>query len=123
MAASLRKKMQLARRVGLFDEISLVEPCFTIVGHEMHTYFAYIASEEKDGVHILGPEVGSLGLCETSSGSGIFRALKLWQNVIRYGRDEGIGDSGVNLWGKCCKNLLGTLTSDIRLSWTFCDTK
>jgi hypothetical protein len=89
MAASLRKKMQLARHVGMGDKSSLVEPCFAVVGHQTHVYFAYIGSEERDIVHILGPEVGSLGLCETSSVSGIFRALKLWRNVIRYGRDEG----------------------------------
>ena len=95
MAASLRKKMQLARHVGLVDKSGLVEPCFAIVGHETHVYFAYIASEERDTVNILGPEVGSLGLCETRSVSGIFRALRLWRNVIRYGRDGG----GEGFWG------------------------
>jgi hypothetical protein len=30
MAASLRKKMQLARRVGLVDKSCLVDPCFAI---------------------------------------------------------------------------------------------
>jgi hypothetical protein len=58
----LHKKIQLAPRVGLVDKTGLVEPCFAIVGHETHVYLAYMASEERDAVHILGPEVGSLGL-------------------------------------------------------------
>jgi hypothetical protein len=89
IAASLRKKAQLTRRVGQVDTSNLVEPCFAIVGHETHVYFAYMASEEGDAVHILGPEAGSLGLCETRTVSGIFRALALWPNLIRYGRDIG----------------------------------
>jgi hypothetical protein len=61
MAASLRKKMQLARRVGLVDKSGLVEPCFSIVGHETRIYFAFMASEETDAVQVLGPEDGLLG--------------------------------------------------------------
>jgi hypothetical protein len=109
MAASLRKKMQLARHVGLVDKSGLVEPCFAIVGHETHVYFAYIASEERDTVNILGPEVGSLGLCETRSVSGIFRALRLWRNVIRYGRDGG----GEGFWGSFMGVVLQRLAGDI----------
>ncbi|KNG52805.1 hypothetical protein DDE82_009088 [Stemphylium lycopersici] len=87
MAANLRKKMQLARCAGILDKSSLVEPCFAIVGHETHIYLAYMASE--DVVRIQGPEQGFSSACETSSVSGIFRTLKLWRNVIKYGRDEG----------------------------------
>ncbi|KAL5371474.1 hypothetical protein DPSP01_014248 [Paraphaeosphaeria sporulosa] len=108
MAASLRKKMQLARRVGLVDKSSLVEPCFAIVGHETHVYFAYV-SEERDAVHILGPEVGSLGLCETRSVSGIFRALRLWRNVIKYGKDGG----SEGFWGSFMGTVLQRLAGDI----------
>lgn len=108
MAASLRKKMQLARRVGLIGKDNLVEPCFAIVGHETHVYFAHIVSEEMDMVRILGPEAGSLGLCETRSVSGIFRALRLWQNVIRYGRDEGTD----GFWGSFMGVVLQKLAGD-----------
>ena len=108
MAASLRKKMQLARRVGLVDKSNLVEPCFAIVGHRMYVYFAYVGSEERDTVHILGPEVGLLSLCETSSVSGIFRALRLWRNVIKYGRDEGNG----GFWGSFMGVVLQKLAED-----------
>lgn len=109
MAASLRKKMQLARRVGLVDKSNLVEPCFVIVGHEMYVYIAYMVSEERDAAHILGPEVGSLGLCETRSVSGIFRALRLWQNVIRYGRDGGSD----GFWGSFMEVVLQKLAEDV----------
>jgi hypothetical protein len=95
MAASLRKKIQ--RRVGLVDKTGLVEP--------------YMASEERDAVHILGPEVGSLGLYETRSMSGIFRALRLWRNVIRYERYEKSEGFWVALWG-CCRDSLETLMID-----------
>lgn len=109
IAASLRKKMQLARRAGLIDKSNLVEPCFVIVGHEMYVDFAYMMSEERDIVHILGPEVDFLGLCETRSVSGIFRALRLWQNVIRYGRDEGSD----GFWGSFMGVVLQRLIGDV----------
>ena len=109
MAASLRKKMQLARRVGLVDKSSLVEPCFAIVGHETHVYFAHMVSEERDTVHILGPEAGSLGLCETRSVSGVFRALRLWRNVIKYGRDGG----SEGFWGSFMRVVLQRLAGDV----------
>ena len=89
IAASLRKKMQLARHVGLVDKSGLVEPCFVIVGHRMYVYLAYVSSEQRNEVQILGPESGLLGAGDTGSVSGIFRALKLWQNAITYGRDKG----------------------------------
>jgi hypothetical protein len=89
IAASMRQKKQLSQQVGIEDISNLVEPCFTIVRHKTHVYFAYIGLEEKDIVHILGPEVSSLRLCETSSVSSVFRTLRLWRNVIRYGRGEG----------------------------------
>jgi hypothetical protein len=108
MGASLRKKTQLAQRAGLVDKSGLVEPGFATVGHETHVYLAYVASEEKDVVHILGPEVGFLGLCETRSVSGIFRTLRLWRNAIRYGRDEG----SEGFWGGFMGVVLQRLAGD-----------
>lgn len=70
------------------DKSGLVEPCFSIVDHETRVYFAFVALEEKDTVQILGPEDGLLGVCETRNVSGIFRALRLWRNLIAYGRDR-----------------------------------
>lgn len=111
MAASLRKKLQLARCVGLVDKSGLVEPCFSIVGHETRVYFAFMGSEETDAVHILGPEVGCFGLCETGSVSGIFRTLRLWRNVIAYGRDE----SREGFWGGFMEEVLQRLAGDVIL--------
>ncbi|KAF2023753.1 hypothetical protein EK21DRAFT_118475 [Setomelanomma holmii] len=109
MAASLRKKIQLAQRVGLLDKSGLVEPCVSIVGHETRVYFAFVASEETGAVQILGPEVGCFGLCETGSVSGIFRTLRLWQNVIAYGRDE----SSEGFWGGFMREVLQGLAGGV----------
>lgn len=95
MAASIRKKIQLARLAGLVDKSRLVEPCFSIVGHETRLYFAYMASEETDTVRILGPEDELSGRCSTRSVSSVLRTLRLWRNVIAYARDE----SSEGFWG------------------------
>jgi hypothetical protein len=108
MASSLRKKMQLACRVGLASKENLVEPCFAIVGHETHVYLAYMGSQ-GDTVHILGPELGPLGLCETGTVSGIFRTLRLWRNAIRYGRGEGSD----GFWGGFMETLLQNLAGAV----------
>jgi hypothetical protein len=42
MAASLQKKIQLARRAILVDKSGLVESCFSIVGHGISVYFAFM---------------------------------------------------------------------------------
>lgn len=109
MAASLRKKIQLAQRVGLLDKNGLVEPCVSIVGHETRVYFAFVVSEETGAVQILGPEVGCFGLCETGSVSGIFRTLRLWRNVIAYGRDE----SSEEFWGGFIGEVLQRLAEGV----------
>jgi hypothetical protein len=109
MADVFTKTTALFSCVELVDKSGLVEPCFAIVGHETHVYFANIASEERDTVNILGPEVGSLGLCETRSVSGIFRALRLWRNVIRYRRDGG----GEGCWGSFMGVVLQRLVGDM----------
>jgi hypothetical protein len=109
MAASLRKKMQLARRAGVVDKSGLVEPCFAVVGHDTHVYFAYMESEERDTVRILGPESAPFGQCETRTLSGVFRALRLWRNVVKYGRDEG----GIGFWGGFIREVLQRLAGDI----------
>ena len=48
MPASLRKKLQLARRVGLQGTDGLVEPCFITMGSQTRVYFAHVLSEECD---------------------------------------------------------------------------
>ena len=83
MGASLRKKVQLARRVGLADTSCLVEPSFKIVGHELTSHVAYISPEQDDIVHI--QEFGS---AKSNTISGVFQQLKMWQKVVEYGLDE-----------------------------------
>jgi hypothetical protein len=109
MGASLRKKMKLARYVGLVDKGNLVEPCFGIVGHDTHVYIVYMAGEDTNTVRMMGPEVGSLGLCETRTVNGIFRALTVWRNLIRYGK----GDGSDGFWGGFMEVLLQKLSGAI----------
>ena len=83
MAANLRKKAKLGRRAGLPDTACLVEPGFTVVGHELYFYIAYMDSGHG-AVRIL-----EFGKAATSSISGVFKQLRMWRNVIEYGLDDG----------------------------------
>ena len=103
MVASLRKKAQLARRVGLTDTSCLVEPGFTIVGHKFTFYVAYITLEQDDTVYIQ-----ELGSAKSSNISGVFHQLKILQNIIEYSLDE----SSDGFWGGFLEPVLGRLTSD-----------
>ncbi|KAI0570993.1 hypothetical protein Alg130_11034, partial [Pyrenophora tritici-repentis] len=89
MAASLRQKALLARRVGLPDTTCLVEPYFTFHGHVLGFHIAFMDTEQ-DAVH-----VQEFGSASSSSISGVFQQLKVWQNVIEYGVDE----SANGFWG------------------------
>lgn len=83
MAASLRKKAKLARCTRLPDTACLVEPGFTVVGHELYFYIAYMDSGHG-AVRIL-----EFGNAATSSISGVFKQLRMWRNVIEYGLNNG----------------------------------
>jgi hypothetical protein len=96
----LRKKAKLGRRAGLPDTTCLVEPGFTIVGHEMYSYIAYLECEKGEAVHVL-----EFGNAATSSVSGVFKQLRMWQNVIEYGLDEGTD----GFWGGFLKSILEKL--------------
>jgi hypothetical protein len=100
MAASLRKKAKLGRRAGLPNTTCLVEPGFTVVGHELYFYIAYLESEEGEAVRIL-----EFGNAATSSVSGVFKQLRMWRNVIEYGLDEGPN----GFWGGFLKLVLERL--------------
>ncbi|KAF2003187.1 hypothetical protein P154DRAFT_520149 [Amniculicola lignicola CBS 123094] len=98
MAASLRKKAELAMLVGLplTDSTLLIEPAFVVVGHEWYFYLACLQPGGTGTVHILAHES-----CSTSSIDGIFRLLKVLRNVVEYGvgeAEDGGGD-GVGYWG------------------------
>lgn len=100
MAASLRKKAKLGRRAGLPDTTCLVEPGFTVVGHELYFYIAYLESKEGEAVRIL-----EFGNAATSSVSGVFKQLRMWRNVVEYGLDEGPD----GFWGGFLKSVLEKL--------------
>jgi hypothetical protein len=104
MAASLRKKQQLARQAGFENGQALVEPCFVVVGHHLHLYIAYVESLEQNSiVHVLGPE--PLDGMNTGTASGVFRQLRVWRNLIAYGKDE----STEGFWGGFMSPLLDRL--------------
>jgi hypothetical protein len=100
MAASLRKKAKLGRRAGLPNTTCLVEPGFTVVGHELYFYIAYLESEKGEAARIL-----EFGNAATSSVSGVFKQLRMWRNVVEYGLDEGPD----GFWGGFLKSVLERL--------------
>jgi len=100
MAASLRKKAKLGQRAGLPDTTCLVEPGFTVVGHELYFYVAYLESEHGEAVRIL--EFGNAAM---RSVSGVFKQLRMWRNVVEYGIDEGPD----GFWGGFLKKVLERL--------------
>ena len=100
MAASLRKKMDLAR-TPLFKVIvsqfgvgnrtplipaptALLEPALTIIGHEHKVYYAYPSSEENGNITILGPDE-KLADLSTRSVEGIFKLIRLYGSILNYG--------------------------------------
>lgn len=62
-----------------------MEPGFTVVGHELYFYIAYIDSRQGEAVRIL-----EFGNAATSSISGVFKQLRMWRNVIEYGLNKGL---------------------------------
>jgi hypothetical protein len=104
LAASLRKKAELARAAGLMDTTNLVEPAFVVVGHEWYFYLGYLLPNGNGGVHIL--EQGS---CKTDSISGIFKLLRVLTGVIEYGLGGTEGNKGDGLWGVFLGAVLETL--------------
>ncbi|KAF1994105.1 hypothetical protein P154DRAFT_476490 [Amniculicola lignicola CBS 123094] len=126
MAASLRKKMELARRafpetvVLEIDPASesgvtypttlvppsptaLLEPALTIIGHEHKIYYACPSSAAGDrDITILGPDEKFTNL-STRSVQGIFKLIKFYGGILDYGyktdeESEHEGEEG--LWGQ-----------------------
>ncbi|KAH8721510.1 hypothetical protein GQ44DRAFT_361250 [Phaeosphaeriaceae sp. PMI808] len=109
MAASLRKKAELARMAGLIDIASvLIEPAFVVVGHEWYFYLVYLLP--NSAVHVL--EHGS---CSTNSVSGVFKTLRVLRNVVEYaleGFEGGGPEAKVGYWGGFLKPVLEKLASE-----------
>ncbi|KAL5114018.1 hypothetical protein ACEQ8H_008123 [Pleosporales sp. CAS-2024a] len=113
MAASLRKKMELARLAfptsdllltpedaadnatistdkGLttFQSAHLVEPAVVIIGNEHRIYYAYPSSSQGD-VTVLGPDEKFSGL-STRSLQGIFKLVRFYGRMLAWGVDEEV---------------------------------
>lgn len=93
IAAQLRKKRELAEKAQFcIDLTMMVEPAFTIVGHDHSVYYAYPRDDAISGqrsTHVLGPDIDRFGRLSTESVRGVFRLLRLYGNLLRYGMDEG----------------------------------
>ena len=89
----MRKKLELAQRTQTsLDPTRIVEPALTIVGHEHSVYYAYLREDSvrrRSGVHVLGPDRDGLQGLSTSSIRGIFRLLRFYGNLLKYGMDGG----------------------------------
>jgi len=105
IAASLRKKQALAQTAQVvYAPTAMVEPALTIVGHEHRIYYAY---PREDGIHILGPDLDRFERLSTDSIRGVFRLVRLYGNLLRYGIDEG--EDGY--WGQFFGPVLEKLAS------------
>jgi len=93
IAADLRSKQQLASTAKVpFEPAAIVEPAFTIVGHEHYVYYAYPNNDlvaGRSGVHVLGPDSDRFEKLGTNSIRGIFRLIRLYGNLLEYGMNEG----------------------------------
>ncbi|KAF2105499.1 hypothetical protein BDV96DRAFT_373268 [Lophiotrema nucula] len=94
LAASLRKKAELARAAGLMDTTNLVEPAFVVVGHEWYFYLGYLLLNGNGATIIL-----QQGSCLTDSISGIFKLLRVLTGVVEYGLGGTGEKEGDGLWG------------------------
>jgi hypothetical protein len=123
MAASLRKKMELARlafptmsdpQPTLDDTVEngttstdegtpkvqllhLLEPALTIIGNEHKVYYAY-PSSTKDDIKVLGPDEKFAHLT-TRSVQGIFKLARFYGRMLKWGFDrQAVTDLHKGLW-------------------------
>jgi hypothetical protein len=129
MAASLRKKMELARNAfigtpGLVQNptineadlsiTALLEPALTIIGHEHKIYYAYPTSATGD-ITILGPDEKFTNL-STRSVQGIFKLISFYATILDYGYRVEIDsgqDSNGGLWGNYLEKIITKVSSGI----------
>ena len=109
IAASLRKKQELAQIAQtVYEPTTIVEPALTIVGHEHSVYYAYPCEDlvsGRSGVHVLGPDLDRFERLSTDSIRGVFRLVRLYGNLLKYGMDEG----GNGYWGQFLRPVLDKL--------------
>ena len=93
IAASLLKKQELAQLAKVqFEPTTMVEPALSIVGHKHSVYYAYPRKDlvlGRSGVHVLGPDSDRFEGLGTDSIRGIFRLVRMYGNLLKYGMDEG----------------------------------
>jgi len=111
IAASLRKKQELAQITStLCEPVMMAEPALTIVGHEHSIYYAYPRENlvsGRNGAHVLGPDTGRFERLSTDSIRGVFRLLRLYGNLLKYGTDER--EDGY--WGGLLRPILDKLAA------------
>ncbi|KAL9114567.1 MAG: hypothetical protein Q9187_007449 [Circinaria calcarea] len=134
IAASLRKKQELAKIAQApFERTTLVEPALTIVGHEHSVYYAYPRDDlisGRNGVRVLGPDLDRFERLSTDSVRGIFRLVRLYGNLLKYGMDEGeegtqlyqeyvlsIGNAYPKLFHRCQKNNVIRTSEDLHFEF------
>lgn len=116
MAASLRKKMELAEKARAGRDLNetqnpntkiddpsvtaLLEPALTIIGNEHKIYYAYPSSINGD-ITILGPDEKFANI-STRSVPGIFKLIIVYATILDYGyqeENENGQESEGGLWG------------------------
>lgn len=111
IAASIRKKQELAQITQtLYRPTTIVEPGLTIVGHEHSVYYAYPRENlvsGRSGVHVLGPDLDRFERLSTVSIRGVFRLVRLYGNLLRYGMDEGEDGYWGQFFGPVLEKLAG----------------
>ena len=133
MAASLRKKLELARlasstsnpqptlddavesettpaekSVANIQLLDLLEPAITIIGNKHKVYYAYPSSIKGD-VEVLGPD-RRFGDLTTTSVQGIFKLARFYGRMLEWGFDrEEVASVDKGLWGCFLGLVLDTL--------------
>jgi len=75
----------------LFEPAAIVEPAFTVISYKHYVYYAYPNNDlvaGRGGVHVLGPDSDRLGNLRTDSIRGIFRLVRVYINMLKYGMDK-----------------------------------
>tara|TARA_R110002003_G_scaffold3248_1_gene24983 strand:- start:991 stop:1500 length:510 start_codon:yes stop_codon:yes gene_type:complete len=112
VAADIRKKQSLAHEARVvLEPATMVEPSFTIVGHEHSLYYSYPRPEllsNQDGIHVLGPDLDRFGRLSTDSIRGVFQLLRVYGNILEYGAD----DRKTGYWGRVLGPVLEKLASN-----------
>ena len=119
MAASLRKKLELAENPTTPlrpSATSLLEPSLTIIGHDHKVYYACpTLTAGKGGVTILGPD-GKFADLSTRSVQGIFKLIRFCAGILDYGyqvHKESGQEGGGALWDEYLGRIVGDVGTQV----------